>query len=99
MSQIVTANSLIDGDVVFRAADGTWVRDVNAAGVLADKGTAEAALAAAGEDVKAAKVVDIALIDVKVEGAAVVPVRLRERIRAFGPTVKSDYRPDLKPVA
>lgn len=99
MAQIVTANSLIDGDVVFRAADGAWVRDVNAAGVLADKAAAEAAFAAAGEDVKAAKVVDIALIDVKVEGAAIVPVRLRERIRAFGPTVKSDHRADLKPVA
>jgi len=28
-----------------------------------------------------------------------VPVRLRERIRAFGPTVKSDHRADLKPFA
>ncbi|WP_246329353.1 DUF2849 domain-containing protein [Chthonobacter rhizosphaerae] len=97
MPQIVTANSLIEGDVVFRTADGGWVRDIDAAGVLADKAAAEAAHAAALQDVKAAKVVDVALIDVTAEAGKVVPVKLRERIRAFGPTVKSDHRADLKP--
>lgn len=97
MPQIVTANDLISGDVVFRTADGAWARDVNAAGVLADKAAAEAAHAAALGDVKAAVVVDVALIDVTAAEGKVVPVKLRERIRAFGPTVKADYRADLKP--
>jgi len=99
MPQIVTANHLIDGDVVFRAADGGWVRSVDDAGVLADKAAAAAAEAAALKDVAAAVVVDVAVIDVRVEGGRVVPVRLRERIRAFGPTVKADHRADLKPHA
>jgi hypothetical protein len=97
MPQIVTANRLIDGEVVFRAADGAWVRDVNGAGVLADKAAAEAAHAAALADMDAAIVVDVAVIDVTVEAGRIVPVRLRERIRAYGPTVKSDHRADLKP--
>ncbi|HUG61339.1 MAG TPA: DUF2849 domain-containing protein [Methylomirabilota bacterium] len=96
MPQIVTANTLVDGDVVFRAANGSWRRDVNAAGVLADKADAEVAHAAALADVEAAIVVDVAVIDVTVDDERIVPVRLRERIRAFGPTVKSDHRADLK---
>jgi len=99
MPQIVTANRLIDGEVVFRAADGSWVRSVDDADVLADKTAAAAAEAEAQKDVAAAVVVDLAVIDVKLEGGRVVPVRLRERIRAFGPTVKSDHRADLKPFA
>lgn len=99
MPQIVTANRLIDGEVVFRTADGSWERDIATAGVLDDKAAVEAANAAAMADFEAAIVVDVAVIDVTVDGAAIVPVRLRERIRAFGPTVKSDYRADLKPTA
>lgn len=98
MPQIVTANRLIDGEVVFRAADGTWVRAVDAAEVLADKAAAAAAEAAGQRDVTAAIVIDLAVIDVTVGDGRIVPVRLRERIRAFGPTVKSDHRADLKPV-
>lgn len=96
MAQIVTANHLTDGDVVFRAADGSWVRNVDLAGVLEGKEAAAAAEAAALADVARAIVVDVAVIDVTVSDGRVVPVRLRERIRAFGPTVKSDHRADLK---
>lgn len=92
MPQIVTANSLLEGDAVFRTAEGEWTRDVNRAGLLADKAAAESANAAALAD---GRVVDVAVIDVTVDGSAIVPVRLRERIRAFGPTVKSDYRDGL----
>ncbi|WP_181699556.1 DUF2849 domain-containing protein [Chthonobacter albigriseus] len=99
MPQIVTANRLIDGEVVFRAADGSWVRDVNGAGVLQSKDEAGVAEAAALADFANAIVVDVAVIDVTVAADKVVPVRLRERIRAFGPTVKSDHRADLKTTA
>lgn len=99
MPQIVTANSLVDGDVVFRAADGRWVRPVDEAGLLRSKEEAAAAEAAALADVVAALVVDVAVIDVTEEDGRIVPVRLRERIRAFGPTVKADHRADLKPTA
>jgi hypothetical protein len=96
MPEIVTANRLIDGEVVFRAADGSWRRAVDEAEVLTERTAAEAANAAALAD---PAVVDVAVIDVTVTDGRIVPVRLRERIRAFGPTVKSDHRADLKPTA
>jgi hypothetical protein len=99
MPQIVTANRLLDGDVVFRSADGPWVRNIDGAGVLETKADAEVANAAAIADADAAVVVDVAVIEVTHQGDRIVPVRLRERIRAFGPTVKSDHRADLKPTA
>ncbi|MBH0238832.1 DUF2849 domain-containing protein [Methylobrevis albus] len=97
MQQIVTGNRLIDGVVVFRGPGGSWVEAVDAAEVLGDDAASEAAFAAAMRDFANCVVVDVALIDVKAEAGHVVPLRLRERIRAEGPTVKSDYRPDLRP--
>lgn len=94
MLQVVTANRLIDGEVVFRTADGTWDRRVDAAGLLRDAAEADTAHAAALADMGAAIVIDVALIDVTAADGRIVPLRLRERIRAFGPTVKADHRPD-----
>lgn len=93
MPEIITANRLADGDVVYRTATGDWVRDVNAAELLDDAARKAEAEAAAAADVKASKVLDLATIAVEVSEGRVVPKRLRERIRAFGPTVKSDHRP------
>lgn len=93
MPEIITANRLADGDVVYRTAAGDWVRDVNAAEVLDEPARKAEAEAAAAADVKASKVLDLATITVEVSEGRVVPKRLRERIRAFGPTVKSDHRP------
>jgi Protein of unknown function (DUF2849) len=94
MQQIVTGNRLIDGEAVFRAVDGSWQRDVNAARVYTDAVLANAAHAAALAEVT--RVLDVNLIDVVVEGDRIIPTRLREKIRAFGPTVKSDHRTDQK---
>jgi hypothetical protein len=48
-------------------------------------------------------VVDVNLIDVEVVDGEIVPQRLRERIRAAGPTNRVDLgkqaRPDLNPAA
>ncbi|MCM5559268.1 DUF2849 domain-containing protein [Pleomorphomonas sp. JP5] len=93
MPEILTANRLSDGDVVYRAASGTWVADIDAAEVIDDAERRTAAEAAALGDVSASLVVEVATIAVSVADGHVVPKRLRERIRAFGPTVKSDHRP------
>ncbi len=93
MPEILTANRLSDGDVVYRAASGDWVADIDAAEVIDDAERRAAAEAAAQGDVGASQVVEVATIAVFVKDGHVVPKRLRERIRAFGPTVKSDHRP------
>lgn len=94
MPEILTANRLYDGDVVYRTAAGDWVDDVDAAELINGAEQLATAEAAAQADVKASKVLDVVTVKVEVADGRIVPTRLRERIRAFGPTVKSDHRPD-----
>lgn len=85
--KIITANRLSDGTVVFLSAEG-WITEIARAAVLSAHDAIEAGLAAAARAVADREVIDTAAIDVTVEeGSGPVPVRLRERIRAFGPTV------------
>lgn len=81
----LTANRLSDGAVVYRGRDGGWTTRVAEAATFADDGAA--ALAEAAADVAACKVVGLDLIDVESVGGVTTPVSLRERIRAFGPTI------------
>ncbi|MBS1168569.1 MAG: hypothetical protein H6R00_4594 [Proteobacteria bacterium] len=93
MLEILTANRLSDGDVVYRTAAGDWVAEVDAAVLIEDAAQLAVAVVAAKADVVASKVLDVAPVAVEVTDGRIVPKRLRERIRAFGPTVKSDHRP------
>jgi len=87
--KIITANRLTDGAVVFLSAAG-WVEQIAQSARLNAADAVEAGLAKAAKAMANREVVDVAAIDVTVEeGRGPVPVRLRERIRAFGPTV--DY--------
>ena len=84
--KIVTANRLSDGAVVYLSADG-WQTAIAHACVLSTPEAVEAGLADAVRAVANREIVDTAAIDITLEAAGAVPVRLRERIRAFGPTV------------
>lgn len=86
MPQVLTANRLDDGRVVFLAAAGHWTRDLQAASQAHTAGEA-AALRAAGDAAAArAEVVAPSLVAVSADGGIVQAVDLRERIRANGPT-------------
>ena len=86
--KVLTANRLGDGAVVFLTNDNGWSRSLHRAR-LAEAGDALALLDAAGRKaVAACQVVGPYLIDVEARDGEVVPTRLRERIRAFGPTVR-----------
>jgi len=87
--QILTANRLADGAVVFRAADGRWVERLAGAEVVDE--AAAPALLKAGEAEVATKVVGPYLIEVAISDGEPVPLRYRERIRAEGPSI--DKRP------
>ena len=91
---VITANALTSGAVVFRASGGRWTHQVNDAEVLGTPEASEAALAAANADAAANIVVEPAAIPVTLEDGAVVPVRLRERIRAKGPTTGNSLQAD-----
>jgi hypothetical protein len=83
--EIITGNALGDGRVVFQAAAG-WTHDINAAEVLESKETLDAALERAIKDAAENRVVEPYAIDVARGPAGIVPTRLREKIRADGPT-------------
>lgn len=80
--QIVSANRLTDGLVVFRTPAGTWSERAEDARVYTAE-EAEIEVAAAARE--GTVVVGPYAVDLEEEGRA--PSRLRERIRATGPTV------------
>ena len=79
--QALTANRLLDGDVVFWSGE-RWVEQFSDAHLYGDPEPADAALATAKR--LPTVLIDPYLIAVTDDGAA--PVSFRERIRALGPT-------------
>lgn len=89
--QMVTANRLQDGLVVYLSASGDWAPSFTDGVVLPDQPAAEAALATADHAVKQRQIIGPYLIDVLVDGEDVKPTSTRERIRADrGPTIVVD---------
>jgi sulfite reductase (NADPH) hemoprotein beta-component len=86
--KIATGNRLRDGVVVYLNRAGGWAAEVSEARV-AHTDEEEAALKAAlDQAVKSNQLIDAAVIDTRVDDTA--PARLREQIRAVGPTVRPD---------
>jgi hypothetical protein len=88
-TQILTANRLRDGDVVYWGA-GKWLTGLAEAEVFLEAAQADAALAAAGGSVSDRLVVNPYLFAVRRDADAVRPVEEREIIRAAGPTIRHD---------
>ena len=82
---VITANSLGDGRVVFQTAAG-WIHDIDGAELLEGKEAVAAALARATADAALNRVVDPYAVTVTRSAGRIVPARLREAIRAGGPT-------------
>ena len=90
MPEVITANRLADGVVVFQTAEAGWSEDFNRAGVQPDAAATKAATARALEDAAQNLVVDVYAFAVETRNGYVVPKALREAIRATGPTVRRD---------
>ncbi|MGV8939600.1 MAG: DUF2849 domain-containing protein [Allorhizobium sp.] len=85
--KVLTANRLGDGIAVWLDAAGRWSDKLQGA-LVARHDEAVAALEAAGRKALAGNlVVDVNVIDVEERNGQLRPVRLRERIRAEGPTM------------
>jgi len=87
---VITGNDLKTGLVVYLAAGDGWTAALDEGRVFADEAEAKSVLAQA-EKAAARHVVAPYLIDVVCEDGALRPARLREHIRAKGPTVPSDF--------
>lgn len=85
--QVVTANRLSDGNVVYLGPSLTWVECLADAEPVSGKEAGDARLAEALPFVAARVVVNPYLIEVDADRR---PLRMREIIRAAGPTVRRD---------
>jgi Protein of unknown function (DUF2849) len=88
--QVVTANRLADGIVVFLGDGQRWVEALEAAHLHADATIAAEALAAAKHDEARDIVVEPYLVDVVDRNGVRAAKHLREAIRAAGPTIRRD---------
>ena len=83
--QVITANDLLEGDVVYAAADGSWTRHLARAALHDDPQAAQAALAAA--EARPDMVVGIYLAEMeRGPDGRPRPVHFREAFRARGPS-------------
>ena len=88
--QMITANRLADGAVVYFTTAKDWSEKFGDGAVWTDKESADGALGASEEFVKARLVVAPYLFEVAVTDAGPRPTSVRERIRA-------DHKPTFEP--
>lgn len=95
--QVVSANRLADGRVVYLAAEGGWSRELAAARRVEGKEAGAALLAEAEAGVRRCEVVGPTLVELQEEDRDLR--RLRERIRDRGPTRETGRLLTEKPAA
>jgi hypothetical protein len=84
--KVITANRLLNGDVVWLGENGSWVERITLARTVEGKDQVDEGLAIGQAAEKNQEVVGVYEMDVTLEDGVIVPVRLRERIRSAGPT-------------
>lgn len=82
MPNVVTANRLIDGIVVYLAPDGSWTEEIGRARLAETEDETKVLEAEAARDVAARKVVAVYPMEVGLHDGVVDPLSVRERIRA-----------------
>ncbi len=87
MTQIISANRLSDGLIVFLDKENKWVEAATQAAVFDTKESAASALARGQVDIKTNLVVDVAAIDMVEVAGRLQPSHLRDSIRMAGPTI------------
>jgi hypothetical protein len=85
--QVISANRLTDGIVVYAGHGGAWIERLSEAKVFTSKAEADAGLAAAQKDKSGNLIVEPCLVDITGDERGIRPASLREMIRAHGPTI------------
>ena len=83
--EILTGNELMSGATVYLAVSGEWVEELQQARVFL-KEEAEARDAAIAASKKTMRINSLEIETVTLKDGQIVPDRIRERIRAEGPT-------------
>ncbi|MDX3929385.1 MAG: DUF2849 domain-containing protein [Shinella sp.] len=87
VEKVLTANRLSDGISVWLDAAGNWNESLQDAFVARHKEAVEALEATGKQAFADNKVVDVNVVDVEEVNGLLRPLRMRERIRAEGPTI------------
>lgn len=82
--KVITANALLEGDVVYLTADDTWSRSLTDAEVLTDEADAQYRLLQA--QARASEIVGAYLADVRPGPDGPAPAHFREEFRRTGPS-------------
>jgi uncharacterized protein DUF2849 len=90
MPQMIIANRLRDGAVVFLAPTEGWELAIAAGTLIDSEADATRLMALAKQHEAQNQVIDPQLIEVEVKDGKPRPTAIREAIRAFGPTVRTD---------
>ena len=90
MSQLVIANRLNDGLVVYLTKNGDWSESIAAASVAADNAQGERLMEIATQAKAGCRVIDPYLIEITEDADGHKPVSFREAIRVAGPTVQTE---------
>ena len=90
MPQMIIANRLRDGVVVFLAPGEGWDPSIAAGTVIDTEADAATLLAVAKRHEGECRVIDPQLIDVEIKDGKPRPIAIREVVRAFGPSVRTD---------
>ena len=88
--QVITANLLRGGNVVFLAADGRWSPHIDDARVAESEAAAQELEVIARASEEATEVVGPYLIEVERGKDGLSPTKYREWIRTQGPSVRRD---------
>ena len=83
--QVVSANDLFDGYVVYLDRHGDWTKSLGDAAIAEDKAAAASLLGMA--NVQSDRVVGPYLVDVAKGGDAFRPIHIREKLRDSGPSI------------
>lgn len=84
--EIISANRLSDGRVVYLTRDGDWSESIIDGRSARSEEESTALLAEAERAANEGIVVSPYLVSMTDDGGAFAPLRFRERIRLFGPT-------------
>ena len=84
---VITGNRLQDGAVVWRGPAGDWRQEIRHAAILVGEEALTEGLDAARLDEASGRIIGVYEVEIEMQDVRIVPARLRERIRAGGPTV------------
>jgi hypothetical protein len=98
--KILTANDLHSGGVVFATRDNNWSPFISQAHLSNDNETHDKLVSIGNQAVSSQIIVEPFLIDITIENGVPVPVRFREQLRVYGPSVRSEFsKPLIQEVA